>query len=1460
MDKEPFPTLFRFPSLKRFVILDIETTGLDEEAQPFQFAGIKVEDWQILEYFNRYANAPLKDIPFSLRKKLHLEEVEEKILSAPPVEEVAKDFLSFISDFPIIAHNVWFDIEFLRRFQPDLSNPFLDSIELFFLAFPLLTSYALEELSKQEGVEGEISLLQRELGLKKLFPHDALYDCLALYSLLRKAVERLKNSHSASLLHFLAPIFSQHLGLSKPSMEKLSSLLPPPLIPEQGEIREEEYNFQKSEVLKFYDKWVEMTRSERRASQREMVEKVWEIFHNGVIGMIEAPTGTGKTLAYLLPSVFLVRRGGGKVIVATYTKHLQNQVLSDLENKLAGYLPFERPIKYVLLKGQGNYICLRSLFGRMEDAFLNFPEQTGDEEKFLIVYLFRFLEEVKEKIEDLDAIPYLLSKKFPFLATLKENIKSNREICQYKKCPYYNNCFFYRARNAAKEADIVITNHWRLLKGKWESQGNHNLVIDEAHNLEESATDAFSEEVNKGMFATFLALLLSEDGRRGLLPKIARVVGNTPEVRGMYAGVKDLWEVNDEMGKTLYAFLLSEGKRLHQLYGASLWLRIPPGKRRKWWGVIKKVGEFQRGLEKLERYKDTLGEFLRAIAPRLYEELDTAVKNLSERASQLKKLLNWDYDKERRVRWIEVNLLREEVEVEGLNPEELVTLSPSELQGKFLNWSVRDAPVRVGEDLEERLYQVFRSVVLTSATLTVAEKGFRFFLDRLGLEGHITDEYLISLPPVFNYKENVLLALPYYLPSDASQRNIEQFKRDVLEELAEFISYVEGRTLVLFAARDRLEWVGEALEPILTDRKLPLYWQRTGFSKRQMLKEFKEVEEATLMGLRSLWEGVDVPGASLCYLIVEKLPFPSLGDPLIQARREDVRRRGEDEFAHYLLPLSLILFKQGFGRLIRSRSDRGVVLFLDRRLRADVATREMALGTLPGFTRLEEIEMSRKALYEKVRDHMAEYYKQRVAPNFPWEEKLERVKEVEHKPVFIPPEKFPLLQRLEGEGSFLLETTDLSLLVHFFLQQDRKVAIISRTDPFLNFDTPFKEELVYLSTPPIGGVKKLLQGWHRGKIKAVALHPYWLEFEDMKESLKDADAIIVPNVLSLQYSSTFFDPLLRKNIPQIKRKIFLLPPLLREHLDGEPPFLKEMEFISLGESVPSLTFGRTKDIFPLLIWAQEVGKNALIYKPWDGQKLEEELNKMGFLARWGEDLLPLFQKDEFPILILPPGQKADKEGIGLVIHYPPIGDKLSYLMEASQAGGEDGGGYALSCWDRETYTSEMINSMFPDEKNIEEMMERLESREEFLLEGDSSTLRALRILHLLFEEGKADWAMVEREVEMIRLGYIGDKKLRGILEEAGISDKRTKGVDLEEISEKSDIPLSRLSSLIRGSWREGELSYRVKKWGILVRRKSLRGSLPQLPISREEILGEWQELQRWVSSLPLLLPPSPTMR
>ncbi|MGB9797108.1 MAG: ATP-dependent DNA helicase, partial [bacterium] len=996
---------------------------------------------------------------------------------------------------------------------------------------------------------------------------------------------------------------------------------------------------------------------------------------------------------------------------------------------------------------------------------------------------------------------------------------------------------FKRAERKAWEADVIITNHWLLLMKRWDDPQDCSIVIDEAHNLEDAASDAFGSEVSKESFSTLLSLFLNKEGKRGILLRLRKSLGNVEELRTSFAIMRDFWQMLDEIGSALYSFFLSQKIIPHRVYGASLWMKRLDKRGEDEWAKVREIlKKIQEAMERLEFSLDRLILMLSSKLSDLAEEMRNLQDNLIKMVGQLISLTSWDYEKNKMVRWIELELTEDA-------PEDIDMISPPP---QYINWAIKEAPIRVDEYLRERIYERFRSVVLTSATLTVAGKGFSFFLDRLGLEDLVSDDDLLSLPPVYNYKENVLLLLPDYLSSDASHNNLEKFKEDVLEELRHFLSYVEGRSLVLFAARDRLEYVGERLESILGERMLPVYWQRRGVSKRHLLREFRDIEEATLLGLRSFWEGIDVPGPSLSYLILEKLPFPSLSEPLFQARREEVRRRGKDEYMDYLLPMTIIPFKQGFGRLIRQHEDRGVVIFLDKRLRSDTQSREIALGSLPGFKRSKEWEKSRKALYRAVSEHMKPLFS-----NFPWAEKLEKIEELTIKE--IPKEKEEILWQEDilnnlKKGDFLLQTLNIAHLLSLLLKKGMRTIILSPSDPSYLLQS-FNQPIPYIPAQPVLNISQFMRSWEE-ETSILALHPHWLADEEIRKLVRKADVLIITNPLQLHYSSTFFDPILKENLPQETRKIFLLPTMMEDALNLPPPF-RDMPIVK-SEEAPPIVFGRIEEIYPLLTKARENDKDVLIYSP-DGEELEKRLNKMGFFASWGEDKLSLFQKDLLNILILPPGKRADKMGTSLIVHYPPMGDKLSYLLEASQAqlGGEVG--YALSCFENEPSLKMLMESLFPDEeKDFQEFEALIKERKRVLLSLKTISAKFHRLIYLYSQSGKVEWQLVETMVDVILNKDVEDKRLKEILAKSKISPNKVKSLNLLEASRANGVSLEELSSALRRSLLRGELFYEIKAKAILVKAKDLNRKTIQPPVSRKEILEEWLELREWLYNKPPL--------
>jgi len=280
-------------------------------------------------------------------------------------------------------------------------------------------------------------------------------------------------------------------------------------------------------------------------------------------------------------------------------------------------------------------------------------------------------------------------------------------------------------------------------------------------------------------------------------------------------------------------------------------------------------------------------------------------------------------------------------------------------------WAIKSAPIDVGDALQP-FYDELNSVIYTSATLALRGNDFSYFIERLGLKDRLEDHYVRRLPAALPYNKSVYLGLTSYLTYAPLQHTMESFKQELSDELKLFLRFTDGRALGLFTARERMEFVANNISTELSRYGIPLYVQSPDTSRRRLLEAFSDRREAVLFGLRSFWEGVDAPGETLSFVLLEKLPFPLLIEPIHRARAEYLANQGKSEFDDYMLPLMLLQFKQGFGRLLRREDDCGAVVLYDRRIHRKYYKADL-LNSLPGFLpRDEEAERSRRGFYEKL--------------------------------------------------------------------------------------------------------------------------------------------------------------------------------------------------------------------------------------------------------------------------------------------------------------------------------------------------------------------------------------------------------------------------------------------------------------------------------------------------------------
>jgi len=582
---------------------------------------------------------------------------------------------------------------------------------------------------------------------------------------------------------------------------------------------------------------------EERPSQRKLSEAVADVLEHGGLLLAEAGTGTGKTLAYLLPAVQAERR----VVVSTGTKNLQEQLVQKDLPILAKALG--RELNVAIMKGRGNYLCLLrfSSFGK-----------AGQFRRLEELPIYQAVEAWSTQTETGDRAEVA---EMPDSVEFWREVSAASENCIGQSCSLFDACFVTRMRQRALEADLVVVNHHLLCADLAVKDGNYGsvipaydtLILDEAHLIEDVATQYFGVQVSSH--------------------KIEELVRDVE--RELKAASLDGRELRAE----------AEGLRVRSERFFTRLARSKPGRLAPGWMADALAEESLGLLQRLEGLRTAL----LAVPDRL-EPLSGLASRTLALTGEIAFLMRAETDDHVYF-----------VEIRG--------------RGVFL----RAMPIDVSSRLKELLFDELSAAVLTSATLAV-DGGFAYLKDRLGIEP--SDELL--LPSPFRFEEQALLYVPKGMPEPSSPEFVDR----AAEEVARLLKLSRGRAFVLFTSYANMNAVAERIAgridyPILIQGEAP---------KAQLLDTFRETPHAVLLATASFWQGVDVAGEQLSCVIVDKLPFASPGDPVVAARIERLRGRGQNAFGEYQVPVAVLMLKQGLGRLIRSASDHGILAVLDSRL------------------------------------------------------------------------------------------------------------------------------------------------------------------------------------------------------------------------------------------------------------------------------------------------------------------------------------------------------------------------------------------------------------------------------------------------------------------------------------------------------------------------------------------------
>ncbi len=589
---------------------------------------------------------------------------------------------------------------------------------------------------------------------------------------------------------------------------------------------------------------------EARESQRQMAAAVSDIFADGGVLLAEAGTGTGKTLAYLVPAILSQHR----VLVSTGTKNLQDQIYYKDLPALRKALTV--PFSATYMKGRGNYLCLH-LF----DALRSSDEPLTTAEQGYLEMLSEWARQTetgdRSEVEDL-----------PDDFARWNDISAAAENCIGTECPQYQDCFVTKMRQRAAESDLVIVNHHLLCADASVRQSAYgevipactHAVIDEAHQLENVATQYFGISISNHRLGEFV-----RDGRRVLGTELAADATTRDEVNR-------LLDCTQAQTRVFFAELLLLGlpSDRARLTAENLAPVVEPGRR-----LVRHLEDLSRALLSLDKSsEDTL-----AFGRRTVELRD------------------------------QLNFLLE------IGDADFVYFLEVRRKGVFLKAS----PIDVSAVVRELVLDRREGSVLTSATLTVDE-SFDYVRGRLGAHG----AHEVRLPSEFDFREQAVLYLPRRMPDPRSQA----FPEAVAHELTGLLKVSRGRAFVLFTSYVTLREVQRLLKHSLS---YPLLVQGSA-PRTVLLREFKTTPHAVLLATASFWQGVDVSGDALSCVVIDKLPFAPPGDPITAARIEAILANGGNAFIDYQIPLAILTLLQGLGRLIRHRSDRGVLALLDPRV------------------------------------------------------------------------------------------------------------------------------------------------------------------------------------------------------------------------------------------------------------------------------------------------------------------------------------------------------------------------------------------------------------------------------------------------------------------------------------------------------------------------------------------------
>ena len=692
---------------------------------------------------------------------------------------------------------------------------------------------------------------------------------------------------------------------------------------------------------------------ELRPQQLDMAMAIEKSIEENKHLIVEAGTGVGKSMAYLVPFIFWTVKNRKKVIISTYTKTLQEQLIRKDLPFLRSALKFAHAdthkndsppeaelgqeekfdFSFALCVGGQNYLCLRRFNQAQMHGVFDTRKEAGEFQK-IIEWEGQTRNGLKSEL-DFEPSHAVWSK------TCRES-----DLCFGKKCPFKDDCYYNRARRREYKAQILVTNH-HLFFANLVNEGRvlpdfDAVVFDEAQTLEDVATSYFGIEISNFKVKFLFDSILNPKTGKGLITR--------------------LFKPSDKTVTTI-SKKIDEARQASDLFFTEISEKYGTGSKTT---RIRKKGVINNYLNKpLSNLSETLESLLNLVKTEEEKlEIYAFASRCGEMSRNISTIINQDL--EEYVFWAEVE--------KGTNPSGLLNHKHTSLHAgthRQVRCSLFAAPINIAEEFEKQIFGKIRPVILTSATLSV-NGNFNYIKERLGIPAkHFKqDEYATNITndgdfrekiigSPFNFSENALIYVPDNIP-DPNQEP-DAYKHNIIKHIKEIISLTQGRSFILFTSYEMLNAVYEKIKDNMDTCTL---FRQGDKPRYQLIEEFKTVHKPVLFGTATFWQGVDVPGEALKCVIITKLPFAVPTDPIIEARMELLKTRNKNPFMDYQVPQAITLLRQGFGRLIRTATDTGIVAILDPRIKSKYYGRHF-LNSLPDCKKVSDIKDIKNFLLQK---------------------------------------------------------------------------------------------------------------------------------------------------------------------------------------------------------------------------------------------------------------------------------------------------------------------------------------------------------------------------------------------------------------------------------------------------------------------------------------------------------------